>query len=175
MIQGLMTQSSYTPTLGRKICDRIARGVTLATISAQQDMPSRATVLRWRRQYPQFDETYRAALSQRRVIIRRHWSYPEGRRRRTLVYSDALADRICHLLLKGWSLSDVARSGLAPPSTLCLWLRRHPSFQRRYAIACFLRDEILADRALEAVDAGLDNGAIRSRLAAIAPKRWKYW
>ena len=138
-------------------------------------MPCLATIYNWRAQYPQFDDAYRQAMSQRTVVVRRHSSRPDGSRRRSPVYSDALSDRICHLLLKGWSLSDVARSGLAPRSTLGQWLREHRAFQLRYAIACHLRDEIIADQALATVDAGRDNAAIRSRLASIAPRRWRYW
>jgi hypothetical protein len=175
MIQALMTRSMYTPELGRKICDRVARGQTLEAISTLPGMPGRSAVHRWRRRHPHFGEAYRLALSQRRAVMRRHRSYPDGRRRRALVYSDELADRICHRLLKGWSLSDVARSGMAPMPTLFLWLRRHQTFRLRYGIACFLREQILADQALEAADAGQDSAWIHSRLAAVTPNRWKYW
>lgn len=39
--------SKYTQALADKICDRIAEGESLRTICNSEDMPNKATVLRW--------------------------------------------------------------------------------------------------------------------------------
>jgi hypothetical protein len=44
----------YGRRLTDRICDRIAKGETLAQVSCDADMPARGTLYRWRDKYPEF-------------------------------------------------------------------------------------------------------------------------
>jgi hypothetical protein len=48
----------YSKEIAEIICDRIACGETLSAICAEEDMPDRATVWRWRISRPEFEQQY---------------------------------------------------------------------------------------------------------------------
>lgn len=51
-----MKDDGYTPELHDAILERLSLGRSLLSISKDEDMPSHATILRWRKKYPDFDE-----------------------------------------------------------------------------------------------------------------------
>ena len=50
--------STYTPELGEEICWRMVEGQTLKAIGADPAMPCAATILRWVRDVPGFEDAY---------------------------------------------------------------------------------------------------------------------
>lgn len=56
--------SIYTPELGEAICERLALGETIDSIAASADMPSKATIYRWRREKDEFRDAFARAREQ---------------------------------------------------------------------------------------------------------------
>jgi hypothetical protein len=52
---------NYTPELADRMCELLAEGVSLRTVCKGEGMPSKATVFRWLRVYPEFLENYSRA------------------------------------------------------------------------------------------------------------------
>jgi|SRR5687767_4358881 len=50
--------TGYTPELGELICERIAQGTSLLSITEEPDMPSYSMVMRWVINYAEFREKY---------------------------------------------------------------------------------------------------------------------
>ena len=50
--------SDYSPEVVTSICQRLADGESLRAICAANDMPNKATVLRWLKMHPEFHEAY---------------------------------------------------------------------------------------------------------------------
>jgi hypothetical protein len=57
--------SGYTATLGKTICDLVARRVPLVEIVEMSGMPCADTVYRWKRTIPEFSEMYARAREHR--------------------------------------------------------------------------------------------------------------
>ncbi len=53
--------STYSPATAELICSRLAGGESLTKIVKTNGMPTRQTILRWRRQYPDFAAEYALA------------------------------------------------------------------------------------------------------------------
>jgi hypothetical protein len=53
--------STFTPELGREICERIANGESLKAIGQDPTMPCSATILRWAAEFPEFGDDYARA------------------------------------------------------------------------------------------------------------------
>jgi len=51
----------YTPTVVRRICERLASGDSWPQICSTEGMPSYSTLYVWRRKYPEFSEAVDAA------------------------------------------------------------------------------------------------------------------
>ena len=51
----------YTAELGERICDRLVDGESLLSICRDEEMPGRATILRWLHRHPEFAALYRQA------------------------------------------------------------------------------------------------------------------
>ena len=50
--------TKYTNELGDKICESIAKGISLAKMCKQKDMPEPRSVYRWRREIEEFSHNY---------------------------------------------------------------------------------------------------------------------
>jgi hypothetical protein len=50
--------STFTPELGREICERIANGESLKAVGQDPAMPCAATILRWAAEFPDFGNDY---------------------------------------------------------------------------------------------------------------------
>lgn len=57
--------TTYTPDLAAKFCAAIADGKTIRTVCKQTGMPSKASVFRWLREYPEFAKMYEMATDER--------------------------------------------------------------------------------------------------------------
>lgn len=53
--------SEFTQDMADKICDRLALGESLRSITADEAMPASSTVFKWLNQYPEFAEQYARA------------------------------------------------------------------------------------------------------------------
>jgi hypothetical protein len=56
--------TDYAPELAEKICLLIAEGESLRQIGMLEDMPDKATIMRWCIKYPEFCEQYARAKEQ---------------------------------------------------------------------------------------------------------------
>ena len=53
--------TDYSPEIAAKICERLADGWSLRQICGEDDMPDKATVLRWIPKHPEFRDQYARA------------------------------------------------------------------------------------------------------------------
>jgi len=60
-----MSRNEYTPDLAAKFCAAIADGGSVRSVCKKADMPSKATVFRWLREYPEFAKMYELATDER--------------------------------------------------------------------------------------------------------------
>lgn len=68
-------------------------------------------------------------------------------------YSQDKADKVCELIMDGYSLRKVeAIEGMPRRLTILKWLRENPNFQTQYAHAREEQAEYLADNILEVAD-----------------------
>lgn len=56
-----MASDNYTPEFAAAVCDRLACGESLLSISRDEGMPNYKTIFNWMRKYPDFAEQYRDA------------------------------------------------------------------------------------------------------------------
>jgi hypothetical protein len=57
--------SSYTPEMGEKICEQIARGITLREVCSEEGMPGEKTVRIWALTHEEFRPMYARAREER--------------------------------------------------------------------------------------------------------------
>ena len=69
--------SQYDPEFGREICARLRDGQTIRQIVADPDMPSYATVFRWRKMHPEFAAALAGAPKAKAALD----SFPAGAQR----------------------------------------------------------------------------------------------
>lgn len=60
-----MTHTTYTVDLAAKFCAALADGGTIRSVCKKTGMPSKATVFRWLREYPEFAKMYEIATDER--------------------------------------------------------------------------------------------------------------
>lgn len=60
-----MTLTTYSAELAAKFCAALADGGTLRSVCKKTGMPSKATVFRWLREYPEFQKMYEIATDER--------------------------------------------------------------------------------------------------------------
>lgn len=56
-----MGATIYTQEIADRMCEQLAEGASLRTVCLQEGMPSKATVFRWLRLYPDFADNYSRA------------------------------------------------------------------------------------------------------------------
>jgi len=90
---------------------------------------------------------------------------------RPSTYTEKLSDEICGRITNGESLSAICREPAMPaPSSVFKWLREHPSFSERYAIARQEQADTLADQ-ITAIADDLTGDPARDRLR-IDARKW---
>jgi hypothetical protein len=103
--------------------------------------------------------------------------FPAKRRPgRPAVYSDDLAWELCDRIAGGGmrgSLRQICRAEDMPGrSTVLAWLKANDEFRRRYELACWFRDESVADEVVEISDATTAATVQRARLQIDVRKWW---
>jgi hypothetical protein len=170
--------SQYHPRLGKIIIARLREGETIKEVCADEEMPSAATLHRWRHMHPGFGAAY-ARMTAVRAQYRRmmakltrerwlEWARIEhkiGRRRtrswvsgRKSTYERAWAQAFCARVAKGQAVYRICADPQMPSAKAVYgWLRRHPEFEAMYMAAkreavawLSWQAEMTADRALEA-------------------------
>ncbi|WP_309646700.1 hypothetical protein [Phenylobacterium sp.] len=146
--------SQYRREIGEVICARMEVGETIASIAADPDMPSYATIFHWRKVQPEFAAMYdavRAHLAQGKVNNRRGkhvadaWRVPHeiklGLRRHWVSgkkssYDRAWAKRFCARVARGEAVSAIVKDPKMPSSKQVYgWLKRHEEFLDMYIAA----------------------------------------
>ena len=172
-------RSQYHPRLGKIILARLREGETIAQVCADEEMPSAATLHRWRHMHPEFGAAYERTMVERgrfRQMMARlererraEWARIEhkiGRRRtRTWVagskstYERAWAQAFCARVAKGEAVYRIcAEPGMPSCKAVYGWLRRQPEFVATYVAAkreavswLAFQADMAADRALDAI------------------------
>ena len=169
--------SQYSPGLGAIILARLREGRTIREVCADPDMPSQATLHRWRHVHPDFGAAYErmvdARAAHRRMMagLKREqwleWARIEARagRRRTRTwvsgqkstYRTDWAEAFCALVAKGQPVYRICTEpGMPSCKAVYGWLRRRPEFVAMYVAAkreaiqeLGFRIEMIADRAID--------------------------
>jgi len=170
----------YSPRLAALICERIARGQTIHSVSLAAGLPSSTSMRKWLTLHPDFRDLYEAACDQRDyddMRVRFLDAEASGRRTR---YSTEIAERICRRIGAGQSMSDLRNArDLPASSTIYKWLGRHEDFRRMYGSACEQRADMLADEGMQIADAPSAEGGVPSRellnwaKVRIAERKWR--
>ncbi len=187
-------RASTIPRLGKIILARLREGQTIRQVCADAEMPSAATLHRWRRMHPAFGAAYERMRAARAAhermmarVTRERWlewariEHKIGRRRtRSWVsgakstYERAWAEAFCARVAKGEAVYRICADPQMPSSKAVYgWLRRHPEFEAMYMAAkreavawLSWRAQMTADRALNVVSAS-QFAAVRRRVAQI--------
>lgn len=174
--------SRYDPAVADAIVARAAAGESVRSVCQDPAMPSGDTVYKWARQRPEFGDRLRAARAE--VAEARAWRAEQKRlggwlkRKRaarggpTGSYSEALAEKVCHGLLEGRSLTAVCRApGMPAPATVYKWRRERPDFARDYRMARQMAVEWILDETLVLAEAVTAETVAATRLKI----RTLYW
>ena len=186
-------ESQYTPRLGGLILARLELGHTIKQICADPDMPSPATLHRWRHMHPDFWAGYERMVAARAAWrqqwakqqreAKREWALMEakiGRRRtRTWVagqkstYDWGWALAFCKRVATGKAVYRICREPAMPSQKAVYgWLKREPEFVAMYVAA---KDRAIANLRLdvlmvvdETIDGVPSRAAFRGAQARVA-------
>jgi hypothetical protein len=155
--------AAYSPELAAKVVELTAQGLSLNEIARLDGMPASGTFLIWRQERPALEAAYLQACAARPGYRGPMWSglpahvtAPRKAARRTQrrgggsrwLYTPELADRICERLMAGASMKELGEDRRLPATmTLYAWLGSNQEFKDKYAAACEIRAEALADEA----------------------------
>ena len=185
--------SQYHPEIGRVILERLGEGQTIAAVCAHPEMPSVATLHRWRHMHPAFGAAYQAMrdrnAAHRQMMIRLtrerwlEWARIEakiGRRRtrtwvagRKSTYDRAWARAFCARVAKGHPVYRIcAEPGMPSSKAVYGWLKRQPEFVAMYRAAkaeavdrLQFQIEMAADGVLDGVASQAQFRSIKARVA----------
>jgi hypothetical protein len=169
--------SQYQPRLGAIILERLAQGDTIKQICADPDMPSQATLHRWRHMHPDFWAGYERMAAERAAWRRqwvqekrkqrREWALMEaklGRRRtrtwvsgRKSTYDLGRARVFCERVASGKAVHLICQEpGMPSSKAVYSWLQREPEFVAMYVEAKGRAIRGLQIRVWSVVDGTLD-------------------
>jgi hypothetical protein len=158
---------SYSDEVAARVLALLAEGASLAAVGRMEEMPSFTTLIRWRQERPDFQAAYLAACAARPPGRRPRGPYgtraeiaarraarpakrPAGRPGR---YSLKLAEEVCARVAAGESMLDLGQDPSLPSTqSLYNWLEEHEKFRLKYAVACEMRADLLAEEALAIAD-----------------------
>ncbi|HEY2359303.1 MAG TPA: hypothetical protein VGH86_17770 [Phenylobacterium sp.] len=134
----------------------------LGEICKMEGMPSIGAFIRWRKAWPELEAAYLEAcaaspgwrgpiwsgLAEETTAPRKAAKPTPGPRPRPSRYTSELGDRICERIMAGSAIGALG-ADLSLPSTVTLfnWLEKNEGFRGKYAAACEIRAEALADEA----------------------------
>ena len=180
--------SQYHPRLGKIILDRLSQGETIKEVCADDEMPSMATLHRWRHMHPEFWAAYER-MRDRQAAYRRmmtrltrerwlEWARIEAKigRRRTRTwaagakstYDPARAAAFCARVAKGEAVYRICAEPAMPSSKAVYgWLKRQPEFLAMYIQA--KRDAVtrLGFQVERIADQALDGAMTAARFRAL--------
>jgi hypothetical protein len=136
--------TGFDQAVADRIIVRLSRGETVKALRVEGAIPGRQVMRRWTRQRPDFASAVAAAMAfgRRARMARRRTSAPE------------VTEAIEQHIIAGGSLHSAGQAPGMPCSwTLYGWMRHRPAFARAVREAESFRDMMLADQALEVVDA----------------------
>ncbi len=143
----------YSVKLARRICARLAAGLSVARLSRDPGMPAACTIRDWIATRPEFARLYRAACDRRAGIAARNGTRDAGKAGRPTLYTPELARKICGLVAGGLSLRAIAaRPGMPNLATLHNWKLEHPDFKGMYLAAWEDFAQMVADETIEIAD-----------------------
>jgi len=152
-------RTPWDPDLADRVLLHVIRGGSpWITDTAATGLPGRWTLVRWRREQPDFDAEMTAA---RRIANRRRG------RARAAARAEALTDDIVDRIVTGDCLATLAREpGFPALRTLLKWVATNPDFALAVDRASFDRNDWFRDQLLT-----LPPGASEARQRAIV-RRW---
>jgi hypothetical protein len=84
--------------------------------------------------------------------------------RKYLAYSPELADRVCELIIEGFSLRAICEKADMPSRrSMFYWLQNNPEFRERYEIARLMQVEYWAHEIIEIADDASGDFVINER------------
>jgi hypothetical protein len=174
-------RSQYHPRLGKIILARLREGETIAQVCADEEMPSAATLHRWRHMHAEFGAAYKRMAVERgrhrrmmARVTRERWlewariEHKLGRRRtRSWVaggkstYERGWAQAFCARVATGKAVYRIcAEPGMPSAKAVYRWLKRQPEFEAMFMAAkrdgigrLAFEAEMIADQALDAISA----------------------
>lgn len=186
--------SQFNPHLGETILYRLSQGETIAEVCAEAEMPSAATLHRWRHVHRGFGAAYERMRDVQSEYRRMHARLKRERwreamriehkigRRRTRIerpglrgsYETGWARAFCARVAKGQAVYRIcAEPGMPSVKAVYGWLKARPEFAAMYVAAkreavswLGWQVQMTADRALEAGSAA-QLAAIKRRVAKL--------
>lgn len=117
---------AYDPAVANRLLLRILAGEELRDLWRDQTLPSRYTLIAWRRDQPEFAATLRAAVNFARSQVRIARS----------PYGPDTEEEIFERLLSGRPMRSICQDADMPKWTTVLsWLRTRPDFRQGVALA----------------------------------------
>jgi hypothetical protein len=132
----------WSEALGRRICERMAKGERLAVICRDPGMPTPEAVAKWSRSKPSFEAALAWAKRLQRREAQRGWSA------KTVCVQ--LSDEVFQRLCEGDSLTAIGRDPQMPSmATLMRWRKSFPEFEETVQLGMRVRAERMADEGWE--------------------------
>jgi len=132
----------WSEELGRRICERVAKGERVHVICREPGMPTAMAVAKWVKAKPSFE----AALT---------WAKRLGRREDQARWCaekicTAMAEEVFQRLCEGDSMTRICADPMMPShATLMRWRRRFPDFEELVQLGMRVRAERMADEGWE--------------------------
>jgi hypothetical protein len=161
-----------TPALEEEIYRRLAQGGSLLTISGLPGMPSKVSMVRWRRNDPVFramTDAARQAGAEAKLLGR---AVLAGKVGGAEVYTPELGRKVCDLIMVGTSWRELMeRRDLPHMQTVYAWLGRHPDFREAFTRAVQARAQVLGEEAVKIADEASSEEVSRARLR-VEVRKW---
>ncbi len=136
----------FSAKLARAVCQRVASGESMNSISRDPDMPGRSTLTVWARTIPTF--------GRRLARAKELGGWSEAGRPPPRSYCEMTAREVFARLCEGETLTSVcADPGMPGTSTIYRWRLDRPEFARQFALARRVQAERYCDRGWEIAEA----------------------
>lgn len=192
---GVRPSVRYSPELGRRVCERLAAGMTQAAVAAEPGMPSASSMRDWARRHDAFAVAFEAArqTSQARALARdRRRNEARGWRRMLTrvgrrggdvsMLTPELQEAVCARIASGETLMSIGADPAMPAaSTISGWVRRYEDFREAYLTAKDMAADLLFglafEIAIESTEETVQSDRLRLQMlrwhtAMLAPKRY---
>lgn len=159
---------AWSAELGKRICERVARGELLYAVCRARGMPTAQSVGRWARERPDFAEALREARRCGGRPVRAGGKAGGG----VWSYCAETADEIFERLCEGESLTAIGADPTMPClSTIFYWRRRIPAFEEQVQLGMRIRAERFCDLGWELATAATPETAYLTHVR-LTQLRW---